>query len=171
MYYARYEKDEAFQYRIDDAKNFSTALAGTIVHDVLMDAMRDKPLVDKDGNVYLDKYGRVIKQTKYKEHNRIETAKWYLERKDKTSFGNKELEEDPSTVTNNNLFILSDGQLSKIISESGLQNIDPVQLLKATEAQYVGGVNTEERTAPIHTQSVQSEHTTQGNMPKPPSTV
>lgn len=170
MYYSRYEKDQAFQDRITDAKNFSTALAGSIVHDVLLDAYRStKPLVYKNDKgeevVATDKYGRTIYDTKYKEHNRIETAKWWLERKEREEFAasQKVIGGDDKSTTNN-LFLVDDGKLKAIIAESGIQNLNPKQLLEAVEAEYVDGGGAEGSPAPIHQATVPSGSPQESNL-------
>lgn len=129
-YYRRLKEDEQFRQQMSEAANFGKQLAADIVLDVLSDAVRgQEPLKDKKGNEIKNKYGQSIYPYKFKEKNRIDTARWYLERKEPEEFGVKT--NTIIGVQNNNVSIglrgVKDRMLARIEEEKR----------KATEAEVV----------------------------------
>lgn len=106
-YYDHMRDNEDFSDRIKEAQDYGRHLAGNIILDTLN---------GKDINPAL----------------KVNTAKWYLERKEPEEYGRKPEIENPNQTTNNYLFI-SDAEFKRRAEIAGVTKLDPARIAKALE--------------------------------------
>lgn len=133
-FYAELKRNQEFFYKIQDAKNYWLIAAGDIVTDVL---------TDKDFKTYGPK-------------TRVEVAKWVLEKKDPEEFGKNQ--NNGTGINNNqqnNYYFLSDTQFKERITEVGIDQLQPAELIKALETPDLGSQSTEDDATEIREEQLQ----------------
>ena len=101
-FYRNYKENEEFRQLIDDWKNFATVIAGEVVVDSIVKG--------KDVN----------------------TAKWWLERKDPTEF-NSQVQISQLNIQNNynNYQFFTDAEFKEKITELGIDKIPVEEIMEA----------------------------------------
>lgn len=158
----KYMKQGWFFKQITDAKNYGKMLAGETIFDVLQDIERVR---------YNEKLGIITKKGKYSPRDRIETAKWYLEKKS-PEFASKELDKpngNGNTYNQYNFFTTE--QLKEVTDNTGINQVPAAELLKINADQYVDGGTTEGSTTPVHQEELQPVNSPQSNVQEPQRTV
>lgn len=102
-FYRKYNNDIAFRNKIDDARNFATIVAAEIVVDDIV------------------------------KHKNVQTAKWYLERKDPEEFSQKAQVVVDKTEKHEYVF-MTDSEVKQMADTLHLEQIDPSELLDAIES-------------------------------------
>lgn len=171
-FYNYQKNDEKFLKEVTHAREYAKLLAGDIIFDVLLDATRNTPLLDKDGNPRTTKSGRPIYGFKYQEKNRIDTAWRFLEAQEAEAFGRKPLErlnpDSGNTNTQNNYFFLDDERARQIANTAEFRAISSGKIIDILEGRSVvdGGGEKESSVALDQTQP-QSGNSSQSSVSQP----
>jgi AraC-like DNA-binding protein len=103
-FYRHYNEEESFRLAIHKSRDYHILAASSVVMDDIV-----------------------------KKQNPI-SARWWLERRAPEEFGNRPtVEINNNTQNNTTNFMLSDEQLKNLIANTGLAQVNPVELLKALE--------------------------------------
>ncbi len=100
-FYRKYNEDADFCSKIDQARNFATIAAAEVVTD---DIVKNK---------------------------NVQTAKWYLERKDPEEFAQKGIIQ-VNKKEEQKYYFMTDQQVKEYAKATGLDKINPVDLLEVT---------------------------------------
>jgi hypothetical protein len=134
-YYYNCNNDQGFFNRMTKAKEWGSQLAGDIVVDVLLDSTRIR---DYKHPVT----GETVKaHPKYADKVRVDTAKWWLEKKQPEEFG-RGLQPvgEGGTVNNNqtNYYFLTDGEFRTKVIDRGIKDLSPQDIASALENEDLG---------------------------------
>jgi hypothetical protein len=158
-------KHSEFSEKVSAARTYGTLLAAETIQDVLQDTQRDK------------------KEKRYSEASRISTARWYLERQEREAFGSSggvlgaKVETNDKGGTTATIVYATDEYIRDIIEkstvsvDSGIEEIDPGQLLEISEdssqeGSVVGGED-QGSTPQVHSEELRGEHTDEEGVPEP----
>lgn len=160
-YYEHLKKDPELSDRVERAKHFGSQLAGDIVVDVLLDSTRGK---EKDPRT-----GKPIDMPKYSEKIRVSTARWWLQTKQPEEFGRGLPQPTGDSTINNNqtnnyLFITDAEFKSRIIEQTGINNLGPEDVATALKAPDVEPRNSEDPALAVSPEVLRGGDATVQNM-------
>lgn len=141
-----------FAERVKAARAYGKSLASDIVLDVLIDHER----------VQYDENTKRWHGGKYSHDQRVNTAKWWLEKQEPEMFGKVVVNQNNNQ---NNFFLLNHGQLSQLSKQPDIDNSDPTKLLEALEGASKMDAGTEERrTMELHSSQIQDQNSASQGM-------
>lgn len=160
-----------FLERMTAARTYGSLLAMRQVRDVLQDINRaEGRIVDPNTQQKIE--------PKYSEVTRINTAKWWLEKKEKEVFGSQsvmaaKLESDGKGGQTATVIYATDNQLDQLLERTlerlGSNQVSDGQLLEvseeSTEAEGVFREGDQGGVLPVHSEGVSPENTESTNLP------
>lgn len=174
-FYEWMNKYDDFSEKVTTARTYAKILAAQQIQDVLQDVTRGR----KD-----PKTGKVTEAQKYSETTRVNTARWWLEKTEKETFGSQSIvgakvEINDKGGTTATLVYATDQQFKQLIensaARSGIEEIDPGQLLEilegGSEGEAMAGGEDQGSTPPVHSEELQDEHPPLLCLPEPRRTV